>query len=191
MVRLGAALHPTYDAALVWLGWLQAVRAMTRHAIEAVLRTLAALPDDDFEPYHFDELAAAQSVARDEVRRMDQREANKAAADAQRARERSQRPKQKVGGRKPDPPELKAARAVVLARSGGICEHPDGCGDRATHVHHKAGRVGRGVHEPSMLLHLCDPHHRHVHANPEQSYANGSMVSRHGGRAVVVDTKGS
>lgn len=158
---------------------------MTTLRIEAALRTFASMPDDDWQPHHWDEFMAARAVAIDEVGRMDRRTEAKAAAQATR-----NRPRPKPKRHTPDPPELTAAKKVVRERSGGICEHPDGCADRATRAHHKAGRIGRGVHHPDRLLDLCDACHLKTHANPEASYANGSMESRLGGLAVVVDTKG-
>ena len=82
--------------------------------------------------------------------------------------ERRQRPRK--------PPELIAGEAAATQRSGGRCEHPSGCTDTATVHHHRAGRTRHGA---EFLMHLCH-HHRHVHANPEESYANGAMLHRHG-----------
>lgn len=74
------------------------------------------------------------------------------------------------------------AYSVVDARSGGRCEcngiDKPGCGRRAEIHHHIAGRVGTDPHRPSNLLHLADECHRRIHANPRQSYKDGTMRSR-------------
>ncbi|WP_027944243.1 HNH endonuclease [Amycolatopsis taiwanensis] len=58
-----------------------------------------------------------------------------------------------------------AVRAIVHARSGGVCEK---CGTRrAEEIHHRCGRQMGGsrepwVNQPPNLLHLCGPCHREV-----------------------------
>jgi hypothetical protein len=71
----------------------------------------------------------------------------------------------------------------VDARSGGRCEHPDGCGYEATVHHHVAGRRGSDPHHPDNLLGLCRTHHDFVHANPAQAYRDGTMRKRLGAMA--------
>ena len=93
----------------------------------------------------------------------------------ERPQTRQAAPTQKRRQRKP--PELIAGEAAATVRSRGRCEHPSGCTDTATVHHHRAGRTRHGA---EFLMHLCDHHHRHVHANPEESYANGAMLHRHG-----------
>lgn len=137
------------------------------------MRTIAALPEDRWGEEHWDSLVSAQAVIREELARWDRLEDRKVAAAAERRARVA--PKKKA---RRDPPELVASRRIVAERSEGYCEHPDGCAERATHVHHKAGRVGRGVHAPEMLLALCEAHHVHVHAHPEESFANGTLIHR-------------
>lgn len=77
-----------------------------------------------------------------------------------------------------DPWNYTDACAEVDRRSGGACECGRGCGLRANVHHHIAGRVGTDPHRPSNLLHLADECHRRIHANPRQSYKDGTMRSR-------------
>lgn len=52
--------------------------------------------------------------------------------------------------------KLTAAKKVVHARSGGVCElRAPGCQGKAHDVHHVFGRGGSDPHNPSKLLHLC------------------------------------
>jgi hypothetical protein len=49
--------------------------------------------------------------------------------------------------------DYEMAKAIVHARSGGVCEH---CRDKpATNVHHLAGRGYDGCHHPMLLKDLC------------------------------------
>jgi hypothetical protein len=72
--------------------------------------------------------------------------------------------------------DLPAARDALRDRSGGVCEWP-GCTEPATDPHHRciADRE-RGVHDPDRMADLCAGHHRHVHANPKQSYRDGWLI---------------
>jgi hypothetical protein len=89
---------------------------------------------------------------------------------------RKPRPKPKT-----DPPELRAAKEERRQISNDVCE-VDGCGNRATHFHHRWLRSQGGVHEVWNLLHVCagleGRCHEHIHANPEDSYAKGYMLRR-------------
>lgn len=71
------------------------------------------------------------------------------------------------------------SRALVRARSGGMCEV---CGlTPATNIHHRRARgmggTRRAIHTPDWLLHLCGSGtqgcHGYVEAHPELSYAKG------------------
>ena len=55
----------------------------------------------------------------------------------------------------------------------------------ATEIHHKAGRAGKMLCDTEFFAAVSSDAHREIHANPEQSHADGWMVSRHGkgGRA--------
>lgn len=68
--------------------------------------------------------------------------------------------------------------AAVDARSGGRCEHPSGCTQPADVHHHIAGRGEPDPHNPSNLLHFCNPHHLWTHAHPAESYELGTMRKR-------------
>lgn len=68
---------------------------------------------------------------------------------------------------------------IVQARSRGTCEAAgDKCTQRATVIHHKAGRVGPDAHHPDRLMHICEPCHLDIHANPQRSYVLGHMERR-------------
>jgi hypothetical protein len=84
--------------------------------------------------------------------------------------------------RKADPPELVAAKEERRAISNDVCE-VDGCGNRATHFHHRWMRSQGGVHTRWNLLHCCVSCHEHVHANPEDSYRRGYLLRRTDGLA--------
>lgn len=73
-----------------------------------------------------------------------------------------------------------ATISELYGRSQGRCEHPDGCEQMATVIHHKARRKGPDPHRLDNLLHVCQPHHIWLHDHPAESYANGSLV-RHNG----------
>lgn len=139
----------------------------TKRQAEAV-RTLAALPDDDWQPHDWDSFLEAVRVLEDELRRYDRMKARKAV-----------KPKRV----KDIPP---AAREALRERSNGVCEVNDlhVCGTparhRATVVHHVAGRGGKDPHRLSNLLHVCQGAHLMIHLHPSDSYARGWMVKRNG-----------
>ena len=65
-------------------------------------------------------------------------------------------------------------RPQIIVRCGGVCER---CSDaRVTEVHHKLKRQHPLANVPSHLAALCDPCHDHIHANPEESYAEGWLI---------------
>lgn len=77
--------------------------------------------------------------------------------------------------------EFNRAKTVVILRSGGFCEaRTSACSGFAEHVHHRAGRVGRDVNTPEMLLHVCFRCHEYLHRHPLESYAQGWLVRRVG-----------
>ena len=67
----------------------------------------------------------------------------------------------------------------VAVRSLGVCER---CGTaRGEQMHHRQARGMGGSkirNGPENLLHLCEPCHRWVEANPAESYVNGWKVRR-------------
>jgi hypothetical protein len=66
------------------------------------------------------------------------------------------------------------AREVVYERSGHVCEV---CGHRrATEWHHRRNRSQGGPWEPSNGLHICNPCHRHITANPAEAFEEGWTV---------------
>lgn len=56
------------------------------------------------------------------------------------------------------------------------------CGTEATDIHHRMPKGMGGTSDPDRnyglanLVSLCRKDHDHVHANPEESYANGLLV---------------
>lgn len=87
-----------------------------------------------------------------------------------------------------------AVEGLIVARELGCCAFPD-CGRHVAHlergtgfgfaIHHrrpksKGGTSLEWVNEAANGVLLCEPHHRHVHANPAESYANGFLVRANG-----------
>lgn len=73
------------------------------------------------------------------------------------------------------------SRESVAVRSGGVCElGTPVCELRATEVHHLAGRVGEGAHDPSNLRATCRACHIYVGDHPAESYERGWMARRNG-----------
>lgn len=78
---------------------------------------------------------------------------------------------------KSDPPELVAAKKVVHARSGGVCEvRGPVCTGRARPVHHRGGRGWVGCHDPELLLDSCLADHAYIHGYPGVAYGRGWLV---------------
>jgi len=70
--------------------------------------------------------------------------------------------------------ELSGTATIVEARSRGVCEVCDD--NRATQIHHKAGRRVPGANHPTLLLHVCLFCHTEIHANPDWSYRHGHLI---------------
>lgn len=148
------------------------------HRQAELLRAIAGLPDDDWQPMDWAVLSVAQQRAREEVAALDRADARRAADEAARVA-RGKPAKSKRGPRQPH--ALQKARKVVYERSGGDCEaRSQVCVGAASHVHHIAGRKGPDAHAPENLLHVCQPCHTYLHANPEESYTAGWMRKRLG-----------
>lgn len=72
--------------------------------------------------------------------------------------------------------ELEAVKPALWARAGHHCER---CGRMDLLVaHHKQGRTVSDANTLAKLAALCDACHRHVHANPAESYEAGWMLKR-------------
>jgi hypothetical protein len=80
-----------------------------------------------------------------------------------------------------EPYELRKAKKVVRARSGGRCEAriPSICTGRATEAHHIKMRSRGGKHEPENLLDACHACHQHITEHPKWATANGLIKSRY------------
>lgn len=64
-------------------------------------------------------------------------------------------------------------RREVHSRSGGRCEL--GCGQVATHLHHRKLRR-HGDHRAVNLLHVCFSHHDRIHREVAESISRGWIV---------------
>ena len=68
------------------------------------------------------------------------------------------------------------AKAEMKHRSQGWCEaQTKMCRRRAAVFHHVLGRGVGGKGRADNGLHLCDPCHKFIHANPALSYERGWM----------------
>ena len=65
-------------------------------------------------------------------------------------------------------------RQAVEYRAGFGCEvSGPNCTGKGEHLHHVLRRSQGGGHTADNLLLTCAPDHRHIHANPAQSYERG------------------
>ncbi len=139
----------------------------------AAIRELRALPPDDWSAHDWAIYEVSVTVLFDALEHYERVQARAAAVQAGRSRP--------VTRRKREPVALRDARPVVYDRSGGRCEAGTPvCVEAASHVHHRKGRQGADAHSPAMLLHVCEPCHRYIHAHPAESIERGWMVSRLG-----------
>lgn len=69
-------------------------------------------------------------------------------------------------------------RAEVLRRSQGHCEARIGeiCTGDYEHAHHRRRRSQGGADSAANLLAVCRECHRHIHANPAWSEAQGFLL---------------
>jgi hypothetical protein len=136
-----------------------------KQRLERALRAIDSLPEDDWQPEHWDTFSVARTVIGEELGRLDRTATRKPSV-------KRQRPGWWI---------LTDARQVVYVRSGGVCEASTPvCTGMGVHVHHKAGRTGPNPHDPAGLLHVCSSCHVHIHANPTESYDHGWLVKRLG-----------
>ena len=52
------------------------------------------------------------------------------------------------------------------------------CGNMATQVHHRAGRLGKNLLDEKTWTAICSRCHYVIHANPAWSYEQGWMIKR-------------
>lgn len=127
---------------------------------ERAVRTLAALPDDDWQPHDWESFEQARKVLADELRVIERR--------------------RKPPKRKPDIPN--EVRRALWKRSGGRCEFFSEAGFRCANTaqdpHHKGGRVGPGAHTLDNLMHVCRTHHDWIGDHPEEARRLGYQTSR-------------
>lgn len=51
-------------------------------------------------------------------------------------------------------------------------------GPRSTQIHHKRGRVGALLTDPTYFMAVSDAGHRYIHDHPKESYEKGWMLPR-------------
>lgn len=145
---------------------------MTLSKYEAdAIRVIVDLPEDGWGGLEWDTFLVARGRLAQSLGRHDR-------IQERQDERRRQGTSRKAAVRK-ESAKLRAARPVVLRRSGGYCEAntpdcPPGA-HQAQHVHHKRGKR---YEEPSDLLHVCFAAHHYIHCNPEQSYRIGWMEKR-------------
>lgn len=66
-------------------------------------------------------------------------------------------------------------KAAADRRAGFHCEFP-GCPRPINRYHHRKLRKHGGPGTLENCMALCDPHHRHIHDHPSESYAAGWLV---------------
>lgn len=78
--------------------------------------------------------------------------------------------------------EERAYRRLRLAflEANPYCEFPEPCGEQATEVHHKRGRVGADLLDVDHWAGLCSPHHRFATEHPAAAYEMGISERRIG-----------
>lgn len=119
-----------------------------KQRVEKAMRSVVALPPDDWHPADWDTLEAARAVFADELRVIDRRSESSARLTA----ERSKRARDDNRAVYTQAQGYKAVRR----RSGGECEvGSPWCLGKAREVHHRAGRGFAECHHPLLLLHVC------------------------------------
>lgn len=72
-------------------------------------------------------------------------------------------------------------RSDVENRAKGRCElRTPACVIRGDQCHHLLPRSAGGADSIANCVWVCDPCHRHAHANPAEAYRRGWMVRRTG-----------
>lgn len=85
-----------------------------------------------------------------------------------------------------DAQEMRAARLVLLERSGGRCEgrgFSDLCTGVGTEAHHLCKRSRGGTNDPSNLVWLCHFCHVKTETNPAEALVAGLLVPSWGDAA--------
>lgn len=100
------------------------------------------------------------------------------AKDAVRYRRRPRSKKSKPEG------FSREVRALIQARSGGICEIGD-CPAQAVHMHHRRPRGLGGtsllwVNKAANALHVCREHHEFIESHRVLAYVEGWLVRQNG-----------
>lgn len=76
-----------------------------------------------------------------------------------------------------DAREMRAARLVLLERSGGRCEarFSELCTGIGVHAHHIKRRSSGGSNDPSNLLWSCHFCHDRIHSSPAEALVAGLL----------------
>lgn len=156
-----------------------------RIGLRKALDTIAGLPDDGWTEVDHDAFHAARSVVRSELALIERQEARHAAAKAAKAARPPAAPTPQRERRKAGERRWYTARAEVLA------EHPccQACDvlfeernrpvQRATEVHHMAGRTGARLWEGPFLA-VCHRCHCWITEHPKEALALGLSLKRNG-----------
>lgn len=74
-----------------------------------------------------------------------------------------------------------AVAEAVTARAGGNCESwiEGVCIGKTEHMHHRQLKSGGGKDTPANVIHICQPCHTHIHAEPNFAKEHGWIVSRY------------
>lgn len=71
--------------------------------------------------------------------------------------------------------EYQKVRATYL-KEHPLCEC--GCGERATEVHHKKGRIGKLLTDTEFFMAVASFCHAEIHNNPKWAFEQGYMLTR-------------
>lgn len=70
-------------------------------------------------------------------------------------------------------------REVIAEAANWVCQAGTPvCEGNVEQIHHRKGRDGELLTDPTYLLAVCFPCHTYIHAHPQESYDKGWMVRR-------------
>lgn len=156
-----------------------------RKGLRKALETIAALPDDDWQPADWSAFFVSRSAVRSELSIEDRREARSAAAKAARDARPKAGPTPQQKRRNDGERRWQEARDRVLFEYPWCQAHPilhegsDRPRATATEVHHMAGRSGKNLWEGPFLA-CCSGCHRWITENPHGAFRLGLSLKRLG-----------
>lgn len=141
---------------------------MTKPQVE-ILRAIAGLPDDDWQPEHWAVFTTAQDRARREVDREDRAAARRTA---------SRKTRRQRAGRRSEDQTWVQARQWACGRAQGRCEArcAPSCAGRGAEAHHRRRRSQGGSDELENLLWVCAWCHTWIHEHPAVAYEKGWLL---------------